>query len=163
MWLIFTILILILAVIFAYLIRTGIFYKVQIRTGAPSLDTICLAYKFYKGSYSEIYLAFKNLNSTVKLSSNFKPLGIYYDDPELVIKGKQRYAIGIILNNSDLSVDADLEELMVKNDYNIVWITKINHAVLTEFPSKTFLSLIWSVKTVYPKLKEFIKVCFVLI
>ena len=160
MWLILTILLLVIAAIIAYLHRTGVFYKVQIRTGPPSLDTICLAYKFFKGSYSDIYLAFKELNSTVKLTSTIQPIGIYYDDPDVVVKGKQRYAIGIILNKSDLSVNNELEELMIKNNYNVVWITKINHAVLTEFPSKTFLSLIWSVRTVYPKLKEFIKVMF---
>ncbi len=158
--LISSILVLIVAFIFAYLYRTGLFYKVEVRTGKPSLDTICLAYKFYQGSYREIPKAFNSLHSIVKRSSSLRPLGIYYDDPDLVEQGKQRYAIGIILNDADLveSVDSHLEELMLKNDYNIVWITKINHAVLTEFPRRTFLANIWAVKTVYPKLKEFIKV-----
>ena len=158
-WLIILIILIILvSVVFAYLYRTGVFYEVKIRTDKPSLDTICLAYKFYQGSYAEIYLAFKGLNSIVKLTNKSKSIGIFYDDPALVEKGKQRYAIGIILNDSDLSVDSKLEELMLKNNYNIVWITKINHAVLSEFPCKTFLSMLWSVRTVYPKLKEFIKV-----
>lgn len=159
-WLILIILAILALAMYLYLHRTGAFYKIKIRTDKPSLDTICFAYKFYQGSYSEIYLAFKNLNSILKqasVASHFKKIGIYYDDPVGVKSGKQRYAIGIILNNSELIVDSLMEDLMLKNDYNIVWITKINHAVLTEFPCKTFLSIFWSVRTVYPKLKEFIK------
>ena len=57
-----------------------------------------------------------------------------------ICKGKQRYAIGIVLNDKDLNLDSNLENLLVKNGYKISWITKIDNAVLSEFPCVTALS-----------------------
>ena len=73
-----------------YLYRTGVFYKIKVRTDQPTLDTSCLAYTFYKGSYRDIHLAFKKINSIVKLTPDLKTLGIYYDDPALVSVKKQK-------------------------------------------------------------------------
>ena len=84
MWLVAFVLTILLVFVLAYLYRTGAFYKVRVRTGQPSLDTICVAYTFYKGSYSEIYLAFKKLSTLVKLTPQLKSIGIFYDDPALV-------------------------------------------------------------------------------
>lgn len=75
--------ILVTFIISIYLHASGVFYKVQIKTGAPIFGTLFIAYKFHKGPYSSIYKAFKEINS-IKKNSNKDLLGIYYDDPKMV-------------------------------------------------------------------------------
>lgn len=75
--------ILVLLIVLVYLIYSGVFYRIKIRTDQPSFGTMCLSYKFYKGSYSDIRFAFSELSSIVPLEKT-KVIGIYYDDPKLV-------------------------------------------------------------------------------
>ena len=78
------VLILAILIILVYLVYSGIFYRIKIRTDQPSFGTMCLSYKFYQGSYSDIRFAFSELSSIAPLEK-MKVIGIYYDDPKLVI------------------------------------------------------------------------------
>lgn len=62
------------------------------------------------------------------------------------------------MNNEDLVINEELETALVKHNYKTSWISKIDNAVVTEFPFRTQFSILWSVLTVYPKLEKFIKV-----
>ena len=96
------------------------------------------------------------LNSLNLKKKNVHKIGIYYDDPALVEKGKQRYAIGFVLDDSFRSeIDYDLFK---QNGYKFQCLNKIDNAVLADFPCCTELSILLSVWLVYPRLKKFIKV-----
>lgn len=154
-WFILFVVVFSAAVLF-YLYVSGLFQKVYIRCDIPRFGTVCFAYKFYKGSYSDVGVYFKEIK---KLSSNTKTnmMGIYYDDPEKVEKGKQRFALGVILNDSELNIDSNVQKIFVDSSYKICWLTKIDNAVLAEFPCTTALSPLLAIFFVYPKLKEFIR------
>jgi hypothetical protein len=156
---ILTILTMMVMVISWLIYRVSLRFEIKVRTDKPSLDTICLAYKFYQGDYSQAYLAFKELYSIIGSRKNVKVVGIFYDDPLEVQSGKQRYALGIVLNDAQLTVDEPLESLMLKNKFNIVWITRINYAVVAQYSCWRFFSLLLpsAPQRVYPELKKFIK------
>jgi hypothetical protein len=107
----------------------------------------------FKGCYSDVGSVFKNLNEIYSLK-HAKTISIYYDDADQVPKGKQRYAIGIILNDEF----EKLEGLFIEHGYKTRWITKINYAVVSEFPWRTDLSPLLAILLVYPKIKKFIQV-----
>ncbi len=67
-------------------IVSGLFYKVNLRTGSPQFETIYIAYKFHKSSYKKnAYQAILNTSRIGSLQSN-QMIGIYYDDPKKVNK-----------------------------------------------------------------------------
>lgn len=73
------------ALLFSYLCYSGIFHRVEIRTGAPScFNDIYLGYKFYVGSYHEVGKSFKLIGQLTSTKTH-KLIGIYYDDPEKVV------------------------------------------------------------------------------
>lgn len=78
-WLIAFIVILVLV----YILISGIFYRINIRIEDSSFPTLCVAYKFYVGSYSEIGSKIKSLRS-LPFVKNLDLIGVYYDDPKLV-------------------------------------------------------------------------------
>ncbi len=140
-----------------YLYASNIFYRVVVTTGTPIFGTIFIAYKFYKGPYSNAYKAIAQINSIVATKKR-DLIGIYYDDPKRTQASKQRYIIGAVLNDSGLDVDEDSERELKRNGYTITSISRINNAVLAQYPCYTTLSIFLGVFLVYPKLKKFIKV-----
>jgi hypothetical protein len=78
-WLIAFIVILVLV----YVLRSGIFHRIDIRIEDPSFPTLCVAYKFHIGSYNEIGSKIKCLKS-LPFVKNLDLVGVYYDDPKTV-------------------------------------------------------------------------------
>lgn len=148
---------LVIFLITLYIYSSNIFYKIVLKTGTPIFGTIFIAYKFYKCAYStNIYKAIKEVNSITK-NPNKEIIGIYYDDPAKVEASKQRFIIGIVLNGSQMDIDEHSENEFKKKDYKMICMTKINNAVLAEYPCNTMLSILLGVWLVYPKLMKFIK------
>ena len=121
-----------------YLYASGIFYQVELKCGSPIFGTVFIAYKFYKGPYSNIYKAIKEINSVTNYT-NKKIIGIYYDDPKKVEANKQRYIMGVILNDKKLKVDEYSEGEFEKNGYKVICITKINNAVSRIFFKRFYM------------------------
>lgn len=72
----------IVAVVFlAALMHAGYFSDIRIRTSTPLSLPGRVAYKFYRGSYSNAGAAFKEL---ALIAPRLKTVGIYYDDPNKV-------------------------------------------------------------------------------
>ena len=67
----------------ALLTHAGYFSDIRIRTSTPLSLPGRVAYKLYKGSYSNAGAAFKELDL---VAPHLKTVGIYYDDPHKVQK-----------------------------------------------------------------------------
>lgn len=63
------------------LMHAGYFYDLRIRTTTPLSLPGRVAYKLYRGSYSNAGVGFKEL---MGLAPHCKDFGIYYDDPKRV-------------------------------------------------------------------------------
>ena len=63
------------------LVHAGYFYDLRIRTTTPLSLPGRIAYKLYRGSYSNAGAGFRDLLRVVPHNKNF---GIYYDDPKRV-------------------------------------------------------------------------------
>ena len=55
-------------------------------------------------------------------------------------------------------MDENLQKKFIDKGYKITWITEIDYAVITEFPHRNMLSILFAIKKVYPLLDKFIKV-----
>jgi hypothetical protein len=62
--------------------------------------------------------------------------------------------VGVVVDNPN---EIDHEHL-TQQGYRTVFLDKIDHAVLADFPCCTEFSILLSIWLVYPKLKKFIKV-----
>ena len=72
----------ILSVLFLMaLIHAGYFSDIRIRTSNPLSLPGRVAYKLYRGSYTNAGAGFKELAA---VAPNLKTVGIYYDDPRKV-------------------------------------------------------------------------------
>ena len=82
--------VLVLVVLFLMaLIHAGYFSDIRIRTSIPLSLPSRVAYKLYRGSYSNAGVAFKELDA---IAPRLKTVGIYYDDPK-----KVPYSVLVIL------------------------------------------------------------------
>ena len=75
------ILITLLVTVTTYVINSGLFTPISVGAGKPPIDSICFAYKFGRGPYSEVGPAFTEATC---LGPNLRCLGVYYDNPEEV-------------------------------------------------------------------------------
>ena len=80
--LIVVLVLLILLTLFAVLIYSGIFYRIdEVGTGKPPVGQLIIAYKFEKGPYHEAGQIF---TEAAIVAPENKAIGIYYDDPKKV-------------------------------------------------------------------------------
>jgi hypothetical protein len=63
------------------LTHAGYFYDLRIRTSIPLSLSGRVAYKLYRGSYTNAGAAFREI---AQLAPHLKAFGIYYDDPKRV-------------------------------------------------------------------------------
>jgi hypothetical protein len=78
-------------------------------------------------------------------------IGIYYDNPKKVAKEKLRSEIGCIIENID---SATLTKLTEK--YQVKTLSE-SEFIITEFPFKGKLSVLFGIMKVYPALEKFSK------
>ena len=77
-----------------YVIRSGLFVKVEVKTVEPKRGSLVVAYKVGRGPYSGAGELFTDVCSLILTREH---IGIYYDDPEAVAAQDLRYAVGVIL------------------------------------------------------------------
>lgn len=71
----------VLCLCFMALMHAGYFFDLRIRTSTPLSLPGRVAYKLYRGSYSNAGTGFREL---LGLAPHAKTFGIYYDDPKKV-------------------------------------------------------------------------------
>lgn len=141
-----TLLVIILAVCGYY----GAFGKVEFRIEEQGGEV--LVYENMLGDYSQtaevtnrIYYDLLN-NEKIETTKGF---GIYLDNPQEVETSKLRSEVGCILDNPDSALIARLSE-----KYNIK-ILPVGNYVITEFPFKGKISILFGIMKVYPALHKF--------
>ncbi|CAG06802.1 unnamed protein product, partial [Tetraodon nigroviridis] len=77
--LVVVLLVCLIATVGFFLLHSGLLTEVHIKTGAPPIRNVTIAYKFKEGPYKECGAAFTESSSIgPKLSS----IGVFYDDPK---------------------------------------------------------------------------------
>ncbi|XP_030633340.1 testis-expressed protein 264 [Chanos chanos] len=138
-----------------FVLYSGLLSGVVIRTGAPPVKKITIAYKFQKGSYRNCGPAFTDSCSIgPKLSS----IGIFYDNPNVTPADECRYAVGSVLSEGEEEPDSALQALYEKFGYKIISLPEVPHAVTTSFPNRSPVSPIFGAYRVYPELNDYVTV-----
>lgn len=140
--------IVILAVIF--LSYYGAFTKIEVGYERQGGET--LIYEEIKGDYRQsansmdkVYYALKN-DHGIATTNGF---GIYYDNPQKVETSKLRSEAGCIIPQGvEIDNDAISEKFKIKQFPD-------ERYIVTSFPYKNKMSVIFSIMRVYPKLREF--------
>jgi len=139
--------------IFSYLVYSGLFTAVDVRTKEPTYGPLIVAYKTDTGPYRN---AGSLYTESYCLLPNREQIGVYYDDPEAVPESQLRYAVGPILGNADEPPSATEMENMRANGFSIAHFPKPNYVVSAVFPFRTTLSIYMAIYKVYPALKQYI-------
>ncbi|CAF0993354.1 unnamed protein product [Brachionus calyciflorus] len=156
-WILFAILLGLIALLsLVYLVVSGLFFSIEVKTVKPPLAEGYFIYKFYKNSYKVCSTAFRELNSITQFSK-FEKLAVYYDDPEIVKAGSQRYAVGCFIPKKNEEELNKLSKILESNGYSFKYLNKADEVVLVEFPIITSLSILIMVFRVYPKIAEYLK------
>ena len=146
---IFSVLAVLFVVVYAYY---GGFKKVSFRIEHQGGETI--VYENVTGDYSQTGKVSDKIYYTLlndeKIETT-KGIGIYYDNPKTVAKDKLRSDIGCIVENLDSVTLTGLTE-----KYQVKTLPQ-SEFVVTEFPFKGKLSILFGILKVYPALDKFCK------
>lgn len=142
----------ILVLIAIFVAYYGEFTKVDCRIEEQGGET--LAYKEMKGDYSksgklmdQIYYALLNDHGI----ETYKGFGIYYDNPQETEKSNLRSDVGCIVEEKDHSkIDQLEEQFKIKTHPQKSYI-------VTEFPYKGKMSVLFGMMKVYPALNTFVE------
>jgi len=75
----------------AYLfVYSGLFSPIEIRTQKPQFGSLHVAYKFARGAYKNAGHLFTEAHSLIP---ELKTIGVYYDDPQQVLKNIKRKCV----------------------------------------------------------------------
>ncbi|OGF28472.1 hypothetical protein A2331_05085 [Candidatus Falkowbacteria bacterium RIFOXYB2_FULL_34_18] len=138
-----------LVLLFAWYV--GFFYKIEITE--REMGPYYVVYEGYEGPYQDTGKIQEKIYQKLLLEEEirtYKGFGIYYDDPQKVVKDKLRSDTGCILE--DGSVER-IHELQNKQ-YQLKKIDKKNSLVV-EFPFKNRVSIMAGVFRVYPRINEY--------
>jgi effector-binding domain-containing protein len=142
----------ILVLIAIFVAYYGGFKKVDCRIEEQGGET--LAYKEMKGDYSksgklmdQIYYALLNDHGI----ETYKGFGIYYDNPRETEKSKLRSEVGCIVEEKDQPKVAQLEEQFKIKTH------PPKSYIVTEFPYKGKMSVLFGMMKVYPALNTFVE------
>ncbi|XP_066527699.1 testis-expressed protein 264 homolog [Hoplias malabaricus] len=147
-------LILLLPLVSFYVVYSGLLTQIHIRTGAPPVKSVTVAYKFKQGPYKECGALFSECCS---LAPKLSTVGIFYDDPKKVPAPLCRCAVGSILSEGDEKPSLELQERYERSGFQIFTFPEVTHAVSSSFPHRTSLSILLGVQRVYPQLAGYIK------
>lgn len=113
-----------------------------------------LVYEDLTGDYSKsgevMDRVYNSLSTNEKIKST-KGFGIYYDDPKKVEKSKLKSEVGCIVEGIDSLKMSDL-----KRKYKVKICPKTNYLV-TEFPHKSVMSIMFGIMKVYPAMSKYIE------
>uniref|UniRef100_A0A3P9JLT4 Testis expressed 264, ER-phagy receptor n=1 Tax=Oryzias latipes TaxID=8090 RepID=A0A3P9JLT4_ORYLA len=136
-----------------YILYSGLFTKVTVRTGCPPIKRITFAYKFKVGAYKNCGSLFREAHS---IGPKLLLIGVFYTDPQKVLGKHCCYAVGSILSEEGSQIDTELLRKYEAAGFNIFSFPEAMHVVSTSFPYRTYLSVLFRLK-VYPKLEKYIK------
>uniref|UniRef100_H3DAV6 Testis expressed 264, ER-phagy receptor a n=1 Tax=Tetraodon nigroviridis TaxID=99883 RepID=H3DAV6_TETNG len=152
--LVVVLLVCLIATVGFFLLHSGLLTEVHIKTGAPPIRNVTIAYKFKEGPYKECGAAFTESSSIgPKLSS----IGVFYDDPKQRPPEKCRYAVGSVLCEGEEKPDEELQKMYEKFGFKVFSLPEVSHAVTTTFPCTTSLSYVLGPYRVYPRLGSYIE------
>lgn len=140
-----------LAIVVIVFIYYGGFYKVTCRVEKQGGEII--AYKQMTGDYAKSHILMDEIYYLLLNNygiETFKGFGIYYDNPKEIEKSKLHSEIGCIIEEKD---SANLNQ--IKEDVKIKTFPEKSY-VVTEFPSKGKLSIMFGIMKVYPAIEKFI-------
>ncbi|RVE73120.1 hypothetical protein OJAV_G00047220 [Oryzias javanicus] len=138
----------------SYVVYSGLFTKVTVRTGCPPIKRITFAYKFTVGAYRNCGPLYWEAS---KLGPKLPLIGVFYSDPNKVPGKLCCYAVGCILSEAESQIDMELLRKFEAAGFSIFSFPEAVHVVTTSFPYRTYLSILLRVKKVYPLLAEYIK------
>jgi len=158
------------AMVTAYLWQSGVFSHIEVGTKAAPFGEMTVAYKTGKGPYKNAFNVFAEISSLFGQgdnkseekdeSSSPSPMpcvGIYYDDPESVPEEDLRYAVGAVLATTDSQeMDTFRLETLIEAGFKLAVLPKQQFAVVSSFPLRTALSLYVAIFRVYPRLRAYI-------
>ena len=148
---IITIILFIILIIVAFLAYMGLFNNVTIIE--KEIGPYTFAYEDFTGDYAKTGPVFdevydKLIHNKIK---NTNGLGIYYDNPEIILKENLKSRIGSIVSNEQA-------EQIDKRGVNLKIMTVDSfNAAVSEFPYRNKLSIIFGVFKVYPVLNDYMK------
>ncbi|KAM3621937.1 uncharacterized protein V6R79_018046 [Siganus canaliculatus] len=145
---------LLIVLVAAYLLHSGLLSDIIILTGSPPIKRITFAYKFKQGPYKNCGQLFDEAHS---IGPKLPSIGVFYDDPREVPAQQCRYAAGSILSEADNKPDGELLKSYETSGFTVFSFPEVTHMVKTTFPSRTSLSGLVAVKRVYPRLGRYIK------
>ncbi|XP_076124529.1 testis-expressed protein 264 homolog [Alosa pseudoharengus] len=137
-----------------YVMYSGLFSEIIIRTGSPPMRNITIAYKFKQGPYKDCGALFTECS---KLGPKLSTIGVFYDDPKKVPGPLCRCAVGSVLSEA---VGAPCAETQLRYEvagFRLFSFPEVTHAVCASFPHRTSLSIFLGVQRVYPQLDAYIK------
>ena len=83
-----------------YIVQSGLFAKIEVKTVEPKDGSMVVAYKSARGPYKGAGEIFTDIYSII-MNPDRDQIGIYYDDPDAVAANDLRYAVGVILGEID--------------------------------------------------------------
>ena len=83
-----------------YIVQSGLFAKIEVKTVEPKDGSMVVAYKSARGPYKGAGEIFTDIYS-IMMNPDRDQIGIYYDDPDAVAANDLRYAVGVILGKID--------------------------------------------------------------
>ena len=142
----------ILIIIFIFYAYYGGFRKISITTSEEGGEYIVYEkvtgdYKLSGEAMDRVYYSLLNEHGI----ETTKGFGIYYDNPQKVEKSKLRSEAGCIIEEKDLEKLQDLPESFKTRQL------PVKKYIVTEFPYKGKMSVMFSVMKVYPVLNKFAK------
>lgn len=143
-------LIVIVIAVYAYF---GGFYTVKFRVEEQGGETF--VYEKVKGDYRLSGEAMDRVYSVLLKDygvSTTKGCGIYYDDPKKIEKSKLRSEAGCIIEDKELE---KIKEIAGKFETKVI---PVKRYLVTEFPYKNKMSVIFSLMKVYPAMNKYCKV-----
>lgn len=70
-----------IATVVAFVLYSGVFSDVAIKTGSPPIKNVTIAYKFNEGSYKDCGAAY---TESCSIGPKLNSIGVFYDDPKEV-------------------------------------------------------------------------------
>jgi hypothetical protein len=129
----------------------GFFSTLQVNE--QEMGPYTYVFERFIGPYWETEQIFKKVEHSLKAEgiASDKAIGIYYDNPAVVLKDKLRSDCGLVLEDKDLPRVPDL-----KKKYSVATIAK-KMCIVVEFPMKNKLSYMFGPMRAYPALLKYMQ------
>lgn len=138
------------AVLFAFVAYSGLFYTVTVTE--KEIGPFTMVLKKHSGSYYKTGAVFDEVETALKKTmegKKLKAVGLYYDDPAQIKEEELRSECGFIIEKGDLKKIGALKSGLFVKDFE-----KTTCAV-GEFPLKSFLSYMLGPSKAYPALAAY--------